>query len=241
MKRDDGGPLEVKPKLMVEPDQSSARSPDAANVPASSPSHDAASASDGPPGPTSLAPSTARSRATQRAQTARLVLVVASLGFGGLIFLIRFFNSSHGLGDAVLNADECRTGKMMRRSGGFHVGGICTDDCSDDRSCGDRFRCQEGHCVPRGTKVFGEACTAPWDCESYTCLATVPTLAQLAPDAGSALPASYCSRDCSEAKPCPTSFFCTDTGGKPACVKELAGAGDADLLELLRRAAADTQ
>jgi len=217
-------PLEVKPRLMVEPEKEAAA--EAAREKAAA-----------------RAEKVAQAAATAR-QVRRVVALIGGL-LAGLLMVIRLATHSHRLGDYVMNAEECWSGRMLRTEGGrlLAVGGLCTKDCGDDAACGAGFRCHSGDCVPQATKKLGEDCSAPWNCEKYLCLTQTPLLGGLfgqgiARNAAGELAetTSYCSQSCNSADPtsCPAGFVCDHVSGSDACVKD--GAGLEDLLRRLQEA-----
>jgi hypothetical protein len=224
--KDDGQspPLEVKPRLMVEPEKEAAA--EAAREKAAA-----------------LGEKVANAAATAR-QVRRVVALIGVV-LAALVMVIRLVAHSHRLVDYVMNAEECWSGRMLRTEGGrlLAVGGLCTKDCSDDAACGAGFRCHGGDCVPQATKKLGEDCSAPWDCEKYLCLKQTPLLGGLfgqgvGLDAAGELTetTSYCSQSCNsgDATSCPSGFLCDHVSGSDACVKD--GAGLEDVLRRLGEA-----
>lgn len=212
--QDEGGgpPLEVKPRLMVEPEKEAAEKASREKAEALAAKVTSAAAA---------------------AQRVRRVVAIVGLALGALVMGIRFLGHSHGLGDYVLSADECWSRRMLRSEGGrlLSVGGMCTKDCVDDAACGPRFRCHGGDCVPLATKKLGEDCSAPWNCDDYLCITQTPLLGGLLGDgaqAGDAAHASsYCSKSCnSDPSSCPSGFLCDHVSGIDVCVKDANGLGD---------------
>ena len=175
-------------------------------------------------------------RLTSTARKVRLYVGIPAAIITGIVGVSKYARTHHKLGDSVLSADECASRKMVQGANGRLVlGGICTEDCSGDQTCGASFQCYDGHCVPQGSRAFGEDCDVPWECSSRVCVTQstpanyftqTPTLPKVV--------ASYCSKLCSDASPCREGYLCESLDGKPTCVKELS----ADLpaaLDVLRQ------
>ena len=113
------------------------------------------------------------------------------------------------LGESAESADKCRSGKLLRTGQGT---GYCTDSCGADKDCTPQTRCYQDQCVPTGGP-FGDLCSAPWDCQSLRCVATLPVGGGMFEDA------LACSRDCSEREPCPSGYYCAPSlRGDAQCV-----------------------
>lgn len=110
---------------------------------------------------------------------------------------------SSELGDPCGAPEECTSGRCEA--------GFCTERCADDLTCPAGFECAGGGCQPAGGG-FAEACTEASHCGTRVCV-----------EGSSTDP--FCSRNCSEVRPCPAGWSCGEASGESVCVPAPLPAG----------------
>lgn len=124
-----------------------------------------------------------------------------------------------GLGERCDLAERCRSGLCYEDDGRRY----CSRACTADTECPSGYHCrptrdddgrESGVCAAGPRSGIGDPCLGNGDCAPMTFCATQ-------------LDASWCTRFCSEADPCPANFACVAAGDARVCAPERAFLGDA--------------
>ncbi|MEM9188414.1 MAG: S1 family peptidase [Myxococcota bacterium] len=138
------------------------------------------------------------------------VCAAVSGGCGGCV-PAAIVQGDRGLGEGCTTNDDCRSDLCLEDAGLS----TCSQSCTDDSGCPDRFFCRGDVCIQGTRGGPGATCAVNSDCNEEA-----PICASRGTDV------SWCTRFCSDMEPCPPNFSCLETAGGSICAPELGLVGE---------------
>lgn len=137
----------------------------------------------------------------------------ASPGECGACVNEEILRADRGLGEGCSEDDECRSGHCYRADA---PRAYCTRACSQDEPCPSGFHCRGEWCAAGPPGAIGDPCLDNGDCNADE--------REFCARRGEQ---RWCTRQCSDADPCPEGLDCVPAGGTQVCAPRLRLLGDA--------------